>query len=127
DDHALAALDDADAGDDPGARRGPVVEIPRGERGELEECASRVDEPVDPLARRQLPARPVPLDGPLAAAACDLRSPLAQLRDETLHALAASGVLVGRALDLRAENGYGRTLPRSNGHTPEGGRSCPVR
>ena len=52
DDHALAALDDADPGHDPGRRRRVVVDVPRGERGELEERAAGVDEPVDALARR---------------------------------------------------------------------------
>jgi len=47
DDHALAALDDADARDDPGARRTAVVEIPRGECVELEERGAGIDEPVD--------------------------------------------------------------------------------
>ena len=51
-DHALAALDDADPGHDPGRRRLAVVELPRGERAELEERRARIDEPVDPLARR---------------------------------------------------------------------------
>ena len=39
DDHALAAFDHADAGDDAGGRRLAVVEIPRGERVQLEERA----------------------------------------------------------------------------------------
>ena len=69
DDHALAALDDADPGDDPGRRRLAVVDVPRGERVQLEEGRARVDEPVDPLARRQLAARAVALDRSLAAAA----------------------------------------------------------
>ncbi len=71
DDHALRALDDADARDDAGARRVAVVEIPGGERVQLEEGRVGVDEPVDALARRQLAARAVPLDGLLAAAARD--------------------------------------------------------
>ena len=52
DDHALAALDDADAGHDPGARRAAVVQLPGGERVQLEEGGAGIDEPVDPLARR---------------------------------------------------------------------------
>ncbi len=56
DDHALAALDDADAGDDARRRRVAVVELPGGERVQLEERGARVDEAVDPLPRRQLPA-----------------------------------------------------------------------
>ena len=62
-----------------------VVDLPRGERAELEEGGARVDEPVDPLAREQLAARAVPLDRLLAAAARDLRRALAQLVDERLH------------------------------------------
>src|SRR5437868_5326463 len=80
---------DADAGHDARARRLPVVEIPGGERIQLEERAARIDEPVDALARRQLPARAVPLDRSVAAAARDLLRPLAQLRDESRHLLGA--------------------------------------
>ena len=69
DDHALASLDHADPGHDPRRRRLAVVHVPRGERVQLEERRARIDEPVDPLARRQLPARAVPLERPLAAAA----------------------------------------------------------
>ncbi len=69
DDHALAALDDADPGHDPGARRVAVVHLPGGERVQLEEGGAGVDEPVDPLAGGQLAARAVPLRRLLAAAA----------------------------------------------------------
>ena len=69
DDHALATLDDADSGHDPRGRRIAVVEIPRGERVQLEEGAARVDEHVDPLAGGQLAARAVSLDRLLPAAA----------------------------------------------------------
>ena len=54
DDHALASLDDADPGDDAGARRLAVVDVPGRERVQLEERRARIDEPVDPLAREQL-------------------------------------------------------------------------
>src|SRR5438874_5886731 len=89
DDHALAALDDADPRHDARARSGTVVDVPRRERGELEKGAARIDETVDPLPGRQLAACAVPLDRALSAAACDLRGPLTQLRDELLHPLAA--------------------------------------
>ena len=85
DDHALAALDDADPGDDAGARRAAVVEIPGGERVELEERSARIDEPVDAFAHGELSARGVALHRLLAAAERDLRSPLAELRDKRLH------------------------------------------
>ena len=89
DDHALSALDDADPGDDPRRGRIAVVQLPRGERVELEEGGSRVDEPVDALARSELSARAVPLDRLLAATRRDHRGALAQLGDEALHRCAA--------------------------------------
>src|SRR5207302_5364460 len=92
-DHALAALDDADAGDDPGSGRGAVVDVPGGQGRELEEGRVRVDEPVDPLPRRELAARAVPLERPLTPAAGDEGRPLPQLRDERLHALAPPRVV----------------------------------
>jgi hypothetical protein len=85
DDHAGSPLDHADPGHDPGRRGLTVVDLPRRERIQLEERGSRVDEPIDPLAGRQLAARAVPLDRCLAAAPGDERSALAELRDELPH------------------------------------------
>ena len=110
DDHALAALDDADARDDARARRAVVVHLPGGERVQLEEGGAGVDEPVDPLPRRQLAARAVPLRRLLAAAARDLRRPLAQLGDELLHPLAPARELLGVAVELRGQDGHVRSL-----------------
>ena len=93
-------------GDDPGRGRGAVVQIPGGERVQLEERRAGIDEPVDPLAGGQLPARAVALDRFLAAAARDARRALAQLGDERLHPLGATreGLV---ALDLRGEKRHG--------------------
>ena len=109
DDHALLALDDADARDDPGRGGGAVVQIPGGERVQLEERRAGIDEPVDPLAGRQLPARAVALDRLLAAAARHRRRALAQFGDERLHPLGAAreGLV---ALDLRGEKRHGASL-----------------
>src|SRR5690242_15097031 len=107
DDHALAALDDADAGDDPGTGRLAVVELPRGERAELEEGAARIDEAIDPLPGGELAALAMARDRLLAAAACDQRCPLAKLRDERLHPLAAPLELVVPH-GLRAQHRHGR-------------------
>ena len=103
DEHALAPLDDADSGDDPGGGRLVVVEPPRGERGELEERGVRVDEQVDPLAGGQLPARAVALDRLLASARRDERRPLPQLGDEAAHPLAPLHEEIGVPLDLGGE------------------------
>ena len=48
-DDDLAPLDPADPGDDPAARRGAVVEVLGGERGELEERAAGVEQLVRPV------------------------------------------------------------------------------
>ena len=84
-DHALTALDDADAGHDPGPRRLAVVHLPCGQRGQLEECRVRVAEAVDSLARRQLPTRAMPLERLLSAAPRDGCGSLAELGHELLH------------------------------------------
>ena len=85
DDDALAPLDDADARDDAGRRRVAVVELPPGERVQLEKGRSRVDEPVDALACRQLATGTMALDRLLAAPSGDPSRALAQLRDERFH------------------------------------------
>ena len=69
DDHALAAADPADAGDDAGAGDGSpwrpgAVHPGRGERAELEERAAGVEQPVDPVADQQLAAVGVLACGP---------------------------------------------------------------
>ena len=79
DDHALPSVDDADPGDDPRRRCVAVVQLPGRERVQLEERGARVDEPVDPLARRELAAGAVSLDRLLAPAGGDERRALAQL------------------------------------------------
>jgi hypothetical protein len=77
DDHALPTLDDTDPGHDSGRGGLTLVQVPGGEGVQLEKGAVRVDEPVDPLAGGQLPARAVALDGLRRAAPCDERRPLA--------------------------------------------------
>ena len=111
DEHALASLDDADPGDDPCAGSLAVVELPGGERRELQERRVRVEQPVDALPSGQLPARAMLLERFLATSAGDLRRSLAQLGNELLHASPAlvEGV---RGLDLRAEHRHGVSLPR---------------
>ena len=99
-DDARLTLDHADAGDDPGRRRLAVVEVPGGERAELEERRAGVDEPVDALARGQLPARAVALHRGGAAAERDERGALSQLRDERLHPRLPAGELLRVRVDV---------------------------
>ena len=106
DDHALAALDDADAGDDPRRRRLVVVHAPGGERGQLEECRIGVAEAVDPLARRELAARAVAFERFLPASCGDGGRALAKLGDELLHAGPPPREHVGVEFHRRCEHGH---------------------
>ena len=78
-DDDLAPFDPADARDDPGARRGAVVEVLGRERRELEEGAAGVEQPVDALPRQQLAALRVTGARLLAAARRGAREPLTKL------------------------------------------------
>ena len=62
-----------------------AVDLPRGERVQLQKCRSRVDEPVDPLAGEQLAACVMALDRRLAAAGGHLSGPRPQLLHERLQ------------------------------------------
>ena len=75
-----------------------VVDVPGGERVQLEERGAGIDEPVDPLAREQLPARAMTLDGALAAACCDLRGAAASSSTSACIRVVAAGEIV-RSLD----------------------------
>src|SRR5207247_9850359 len=89
-DDARRALDLADAGHDPGARRLVAVQPVRSERTELEERRARVEQQVDPLADGQLAPLAVPRDGLVVAARATLRHgrrSRAELLDEDGHAL----------------------------------------
>ncbi len=72
----------------PGRRGLASVRLPGGELVELEEGAARVDEQVDALACRQLPARAMARHRRLAAAERHGGGTVAQLRHELLHAVA---------------------------------------
>jgi hypothetical protein len=73
------ALDASDARDDPGGRYDVFVEVPRGERRELEERRAGVEQAVDALAHEELAALDVPRPRLLVAAATHLGEALAQL------------------------------------------------
>ena len=68
DDHALAAGDAADAGDDAGGGRLVVVQAVGGQRRQLQEARAGVEQAVDAVARQQLAARDVALPRALGAA-----------------------------------------------------------
>ena len=99
----------------PGGGRLAVVDVPGRQRAQLEEGGARVDEPVDPLARGQLPARAVPLDGALAAPGRHLRGALAQLRDQLFHLRTTPFVGLGGPVDLRAQHRHADQTNRQAG------------
>ena len=97
DDHALDALDDADAGDDRAADG--EVGAPAGERAELEERGVGVDEQLDALAGGQLAARVVPRDVLLPSPGERLRVLLGEVSDALQHLGAVVGVGGRRRVD----------------------------
>ena len=106
-DHALDALDDADAGDHAGADR--EVRAPAGQRRQLEERRALVDEQLDPLAGQQLAALVVPVDVLLPAAE---------------HRLGVLGVEVGELLEHRLAVGSSTRPPPSSARA---WCACPAR
>src|SRR5690606_25665817 len=84
-DEAVAAVDHPDPGDDPGARRGPVVHPLRRERCDLEEGAAGIEELVDAFAGEELAAGAVLLPRRLGPAPGRGRETLPQLGDQGVH------------------------------------------
>ena len=93
DDHAVAAGDLADAGDDAGARHLALVHPVGGQRRDLEERRAGVEHVVDAVAGQQLAPLHVPLAGLDRAALAHDGEPLPELGDQFFHAvrLAATG------------------------------------
>ena len=108
DDHALPTLDGPDAADDSGAGSIAVVEVPRGERVQLEERRTRVEQAVDPLPGCKLPPSPVALDGLGSATLCDLLAASAKLGDQRLHPGPVRLELWCCPVDARIEDRHGR-------------------
>ena len=104
DNHHVAAGDTRNAGHDAGSRRVVFVDAEPGECRQLEERRAGIDEPIDPLAHRQLSLLAMTLDVLGAAAFSGDRELLAQLGNHLFHALAI-GLKRGAVLvDVRLEN-----------------------
>lgn len=110
DDDAFAGGDPPDAGDDARARRLVPVHAVRGQRRQLQEGRAGIEERVDPVAREQLPARDVPLAGPLRPAAPRPVDAVAQLRGE--------GLVVGGARLERLARDVGAGADLGSAHDP---------
>ena len=109
DDHARAALHDANARDDPGRRDDAVVEVPGGQRAELEEGAIGIDEAVDALTGQQFAATEVLGTRGLRASAGDDSAALCEQRDQLRHVRGASGERLTGSVDVSGENRHLRS------------------
>ena len=115
DDDARRALDPADAGHDPGARRLIVVQAVRRQRAQLEEGRARVEEAVDALADRELAALAMPGDGPVVAARAALADgggARPQVGDERRHPLDVRPRILAGGIEPRSQDGHGRGVVR---------------
>ena len=108
DDHALAAGDPPDAGDDAGRGDVAVVHVPRGELRQLEERRAGIEQRAHALARQQLAAADVPGAGRLAAALLDDRDLGAEVGDERRHRVAVLRERRVARVEPGFDDGHGR-------------------
>ena len=99
-DHAFAALDAADAGDQAGAVDGVVVHAVGGERRQFQERRAGIEQPHDAVARQKLAARDVALADARRAAVRRLRRGALQLVGERAHARGVGGKLRRARVDI---------------------------
>ena len=100
DDHAFAALDAADAGDQAGAVDGVVVHAEGRERRQLQERAAWVDQPHHPVTGQKLSAGKVTLAGALRAALRGFGAAALQFVGERAHPRGVGGKLGGACVDI---------------------------
>ena len=108
DDHAVAAADAADAGDQARRRHVATIHFVSGKRRQLQERRLRIDQQRDPLARRQLAARHVSGHGRIAAAALDLLELAPQFVDLASHGLGIASEVGRFRIDGRGKNAHVR-------------------
>ena len=101
DDHCLAAVDSADAGDDARGRRVAVVHIECGQRRQLEKWTAGVEQFFDAVAREQLAAFDVTLARGGGAALANALDVVAQALDQRVHRVAVAAELVGVGVQPR--------------------------
>ena len=92
----------------PGGGRVVAVHARGRERRELEERRSRVDEPVDAVARGELAALAVAVHGDRPAAAAHAREVRAQIVDQRGHRRSVALVVLGAIVDAGREKAHDR-------------------
>jgi hypothetical protein len=95
-DHALGAIDPADAGDHAGRGRIVVVHPVGGQLAEFEKAGAGIKQMIDPVAGQQLAAGHMLGPGRLTTAEGHLRSLLAQVGHDLAH-LGRVGLELGRS------------------------------
>ena len=98
-DHAFAALDAADAGDQAGAVNGVVVHAVGGERRQLQKRAAGIEQAHDAIAGQKLSARQMTLAGARRAACAGFGAAGLQLVGERAHARGVGGKLRRAGVD----------------------------
>ncbi len=111
DDHALGAVDAADAANQ-AAGRHPVIAIHviAGELADFEERRARVEQPVDAVARQQLAALDVLLPRALAAALRNFFDLLPEIGNQRLHRVAVGDEFVGARIDAGFDQAHAPAL-----------------
>ncbi len=100
DDHAFAALDAADAGDQAGAMDVVVIHAVGGERRQFEERRAGIEQPHDAVARQQLAARHVALADARRAAGRRFGAARLQFIGKRAHARGVGGKLRRAGVDI---------------------------
>ena len=131
DDHAFAALDAADAGDDAGGVDVVVVHAVGGERRQFEERRARIDQAHHALARQQLAAPDMALarllraaDAASARRACSsstsARMRAALARNSALPVSIADGKSPSIPPRFRFQGTMARLMPKRNANGNDG-------
>jgi hypothetical protein len=77
-----------------------------GERGELEEGAAGIDQPIDAVARGQFSALTMPGDGGVPAPGVHLGEMSAQLLDDRAHRGGVAREIVGPRVEARGKEAH---------------------
>ena len=124
DDHALAARDPSDAGDDAGRRCRVLVHIPRGELRQLEKWRAGIEQHLHAVARQQLAACDVLGARFRAAADRDLRDLLLEVGRLGAHRIGVGPELGTAWVEPGLEDGH-RCRPDRGPRARNGTRASP--
>ena len=128
DDDAGRVLHPADPGDDAGSRRVVVVQAVRGERAQLEEGRTRIEQVVDAVTDRELAPFAMALDRGIVAAGASVSevglSP-AQVVDQDRHRLVVRACIRRGRVQPATQDGHGPDdRSRNRAWTPTVRRAC---